>query len=71
MFINIRKANESVRKEVLYNIFLEFEIFSKRIWLTKRCFSETYSTLFVGKILTLNFPIRNFMKKNGFITTAF
>jgi hypothetical protein len=43
--------NEAVRKEVLYNILIEFGIPTKLVRLIKMCLNETYSRVRVGKHL--------------------
>jgi hypothetical protein len=49
LFIDFKKAYDSVRKEVLYNIPIEFEVPMKLVRLTKMCFNETYSKVRIGK----------------------
>jgi hypothetical protein len=49
LFIDFKKANDSVRKEILYNILTEFGIPMKLVRLMKMCLSETYSRIRVGK----------------------
>ena len=43
LFIHFKKANDSVRREVLYSIFNEFGIPTKQVRLIKMCLNETYS----------------------------
>ena len=43
LFIDFKKAHDSVRREVLYNILMEFGIPKKLIRLIKMCLTETYS----------------------------
>ena len=43
LFIDFKKAYNSVRREVLYNILMEFGIPKKPIRLIKRRLTETYS----------------------------
>ena len=64
LFIDFKKAYVSVRREVLYNILMEFWIPKKLIRLIKMCLTETYSRVRVGKNLSDMFPIRNGLK-NG------
>jgi hypothetical protein len=59
LFIDFQKAYDSVRREVLYNILIEFGIPRKPVRLIKMCLSETYSRVRVGKNLSDRFPIRN------------
>jgi len=53
----------SVRREVLYNILIQFGIPMKLLRLTKMCLTETYSRVWVGKNLSDMFPIRNGLKQ--------
>ena len=57
------QAYDSVRREVLYNILLEFGIPKKMVRLVKMCLTETYSRVRVGKNLSDMFPIRNGLKQ--------
>ena len=63
LFIDFKKAYDSVRREVLYNILIEFGIPKKLVWLIKMCLTETYSRVRVGKNLSDMFPIRNVLKQ--------
>ena len=58
-----KKAYDSVRREVLYNILIEFGIPKKLVRLIKMCLTETYSRVRVGKNLSDMFPIRNVLKQ--------
>jgi hypothetical protein len=60
LFIDFKEAYDSVRREVLYNILIEFEI-PRKLGLIKMCLNETYSTVCIGKYHSDNFPIQ----KNG------
>jgi len=51
LFTNIKKAYDSVRREVLYNILIEFGIPMQIVRLIKMCLNETYHTVWVGKNL--------------------
>jgi hypothetical protein len=59
LFIDLKKAYESVRWAVLYNILIEFGIPMKPVWLIKMCLSETYSRVRAGKHLPDTFLIKN------------
>jgi hypothetical protein len=43
LFINFKKAYDSVRREVLYNILIELGVPMKLVRLIKMCLNETYS----------------------------
>jgi len=63
LFIDLKKAYDSVRREVLYNILTEFGIIMKLLRLIKMCLTETYSRVQVDKNLSDMFPIRNGLKQ--------
>jgi len=65
LFIDFKKAYDSVRREVLYNILIEFGIPMKLVRLIKMCLTETHSRVWVGKNLSTMFPIRNGLKQNA------
>ena len=52
-----------IRREVLYNILIEFGIPMKLARLIKMCLTETYSRVRVGKHMSDMFPIRNGLKQ--------
>jgi hypothetical protein len=49
LFIDFKKAYDSVRREVLYNIPIEFGVPMKLVRLNKMCLNETYSKVCIGK----------------------
>jgi hypothetical protein len=57
LFIDFKKAYDSVRREVLYNILTEFGVPMKLIRLIKMCLNETYSKVRICKHLSDSFPI--------------
>jgi hypothetical protein len=63
LFIDFKKACDSVRREVLYDILMEFGVPKKLVRLIKMCLTETYSRVRVGKTLSDVFPIRNGLKQ--------
>ena len=63
LFIDFKKAYNSVRREVFYNILIEFGISVKLGKLLKMCLTEMNSRVWVGKNLSDMFPIRNGLKK--------
>ena len=50
LFIDFRKAYDSVRREVLCNIFFEFGITMILVRLIKMCLNVTYSRVWLGKL---------------------
>ena len=65
LFIDLKKACDSVRREVLYNILIEFVILMKPVWLKKMCLNETDSRVRVGKHLSDMFPIKNGLQQGN------
>jgi len=63
LFISFKKAYDSVRREVLYNILIQFGIPMKLVRLIKMFEAETYSRVRISKNLSDMFPIRNGLKK--------
>jgi hypothetical protein len=57
LFIDFKKAYDSVKREVLYNILLEFGIHKELVRLIKMSLNETYSKFRVYKLLTDKFSI--------------
>jgi hypothetical protein len=43
LFIDFKKAYDSVRRELLYNILIEFRVPIKLVRLIKMCLNDTYS----------------------------
>jgi hypothetical protein len=63
LFIDFKKAYDSVRREVLYNILIEFGIHRRLVGLIRMCLNETYSTVHIGKLQSNKFPIQNGLKQ--------
>jgi hypothetical protein len=63
LFIDFKKAYDSIKREVLYNILVEFGIPKKLVRLIKMCLNETYSKVCVGNLLSDKFPIQNGLKQ--------
>ncbi|KAJ4437209.1 hypothetical protein ANN_17344 [Periplaneta americana] len=57
LFIEFKKPYDSIKREVLYNMLIEFDIPKKLVRLIKMCLSETYSRVRIGQILSDVFPI--------------
>jgi hypothetical protein len=63
LFVDFKKAYDSVRREVLYNILIEFGVPLKLVRLIKMCLNETYGKFRIGKHLSDNFPTQNGLKQ--------
>jgi len=63
LFIVFKKVFDSVRREVLYSILIEFDIPMKLVRLIKMYLTETFSRVWVGMNLSHMFPIRNGLKQ--------
>ena len=59
LFIDSEKAYDSVRREVLHDILIEFGIPMKLAGLIKMCLSESYSRVLADKHLSDIFPVKN------------
>ena len=60
---DFKKAYDSVKREVLYNILILFGIPRKLVRLIKVCLTEKYSRFRVGKNLSVTLPIGNSLKQ--------
>jgi hypothetical protein len=65
LFLDFKKAYDSIKREVLCNILLEFVISNKLVRLIKMCLNETYGLVSVGKRLSDTFPVQNALKKDA------
>jgi len=63
LFIDFKKVYDSVRREALYNILIEFGIPKKLARLIKICLNDTYSRIRVGKNSSHMFSVRNGLKQ--------
>jgi hypothetical protein len=63
LIIDFKKAYDSVRREVLYNILIEFGIPMILARLIKICLNEMYSIVRVCRDLSDMFPNRNGLKQ--------
>ena len=70
LFIDFKKAYDSVRREVLYKILIEFDIPKKFERLVKMSLTETYSRVRVGKNVSDGFPIRKGLKQGDALTSV-
>jgi hypothetical protein len=61
LFIDFKKAYDSVRREVLYNILIEFGVPMKLVRLIEMCSNEVS----IGKHLPDSFPIQNGLNQDA------
>jgi hypothetical protein len=59
----MKKAYDLARKEILYNILIEFVVPMKVLSLIKMCLNETCSIVHIGKHLSDSFPFQNGLKQ--------
>jgi sorting nexin-29 len=64
LFIDFKKAYNSVRREVLYSILILFRIPRKLAGLIQTRLKETYSIVHIGKYKSDNFPIQNCLEQD-------
>jgi hypothetical protein len=62
LFIDFKKAYDSVKREVVYNILLEYDIPKNLVRLIKICLNETYSKICVGKYMSDKCSTQNSLK---------
>jgi hypothetical protein len=65
LFIDFKKAYDSVRREVLYGILIEFGTHRKLVRLIQMCLNEAYNTVRIGKYQSDKFSIQNGLKQGG------
>jgi hypothetical protein len=53
----VKFNHNSVRRDVFYNILIEFGVPMKLVKLIKMCLNETYGKVCIGKHLSDSFPI--------------
>jgi hypothetical protein len=63
LFIDFKKAYDSVKREVLYNILIEFGVPVTLVGLIKMCLNETCSKVHTGKHLSDSFPNQDGLKQ--------
>ena len=71
LLIDFKKAYDSVRREILYKIVIEFGIPRKLVRLIKMSLTESYSRVQVGKNVSDSFPVRNGLKQGDALSPMF
>jgi hypothetical protein len=61
--VELKKAYDSVRREVLDSILIEFGVPMELVRLIKMCLNKTYSKVRIGKHLPDNFRTQNGLKQ--------
>jgi sorting nexin-29 len=69
LFIDFKKAYDSIKREVLYNILVEFGMPKELVRLIKACLNETYSKVRIGKLLSDKFPVQNGLKQGDTLSS--
>jgi hypothetical protein len=73
-YLQISRKPVSFRREVLYNILIEFGIPRKLVGLIKMCLNETYSRIRIGKNMSDKCTVQNGLKQDvyrHFFSTLF
>jgi hypothetical protein len=65
LFVCFKKAYDTVRRELLHNILIEFGVPMELVRLISMCLNETYSKVHIGKRLSDSFPIQNGLKQDA------
>jgi hypothetical protein len=67
LFIDLKIAHDSVRREVLYSILTEFSVPMKLVRLIKVSLNGTYSKVIIGSRLSVS--VQNALKEGGISLT--
>jgi hypothetical protein len=68
LFIDFKKAYDTVRRVVLYNILIEFGVPMKLVRPNRMRLNETYSKVRIVKHLSDIFPMENSLKRGDVIS---
>jgi hypothetical protein len=69
LFVDFKKACDSVRREVLYNTLIEFGISMELVSIIKMCLNETCSRVRVFKHFSDIFPVNNGLKQGDALSS--
>jgi hypothetical protein len=70
LFVDLKKAYDSAKRQVLYSILSGFGLPMKLVELIEICLNETYSKVRIGKYFDA-FPTQNGLKKCIYYRTFF
>ena len=68
MFVDFKKAYDSIKREIFYNILIELDMPMKEVRLIEMCLTETYIRIRVRRHLSDIFPIRNGLKQGDVLS---
>jgi hypothetical protein len=68
---DFKKAYDSVRREIFYNVLIESEVPMKLIRLIKMCLNDMYSKVHIAKHLSDSFPNQNGLKQGDALSHCF
>jgi hypothetical protein len=71
LFVDFKKTYDSERREVLYDILIEFGIAMNSVRLIKMCLNETHSKVPTCKHFSDSFPIENGKQEDALSSLLF
>jgi hypothetical protein len=66
LFVDFKKAYDSIMREILCNILIEFKVHMKLVRLIKMCLNKVYSEVHIGKYLSDNFATQHDLKQGDY-----
>jgi hypothetical protein len=68
-FVDFKTAYDLVRREVFYNMHIEFGVQMKVLRLIRMCFNKMYSKFRIAKHLSDSSPIQNGLKEGAVLSS--